>query len=132
MHVPKIKDDSTTTITELSNMVWQYLEERDWHTASARSTATSIVLEASELLEHYQWSDKPVGNKEELAEELADILNYCLEFARKHDIDITTAITAKLTKSAKKYPAEKFKNKDAESNRIAWIEAKTAHKKTSL
>lgn len=130
--MPQKKDDTTTTVADLSDMVWQFLDERDWHDASARSTATSIVLEASELLEHYQWSDEPVGKKDELAEELADVLHYCLEFAHKHDIDITTAITAKLAKSANKYPAEKFKGKDAKTNRTTWIAAKTSHKKVGL
>lgn len=126
------KNDTNTTIDELKTRVLNHLEERDWRTATSRDIVISIVLEATELLEHYQWSEKPVGDKKDLAEELADIMNYCLDFASLNEIDITSSIIDKLAKSAKKYPAEKFKNLDTEANRKVWIETKTAHKKSGL
>lgn len=117
---------------EISRIIWQHLEARDWLDNDPRSIAISIALEANELLEHYQWSTRPVGDKAELAEELADIFIYAFQFAQKYDIDITDAIVKKLEKAAKKYPAEEFKAKDSSARREAWLNAKLNHQKKGL
>lgn len=129
--MPKLQQGDDT-FNELSQIIWKHLEERDWLDNDARSLATSISLEASELLEHYQWNNSPVGSKEELAEELADILIYAFQFAQKHDIDMSQAIRKKLAKAAKKYPAEQFKGKDAAARRASWIDSKVKHRKDGL
>ncbi len=123
---------SSATFDDISQQIYQHLEDRDWLDNSSRSLATSIVLEASELLEHYQWHDKPVGKKEELAEELADIFIYAFEFAIANDIDIPEAIRLKLDKAAKKYPAEAFKNKPQAEREKNWIDSKLKHRKEGL
>ncbi len=123
---------SDVTFKEIADLIQKHLEERGWEHNPPRGLATSIALEASELLEHYQWSDKPVGNKDELAGELADIFIYAFQFAQVNNIDIPAAITKKLAEAAKKYPAEKFKGKDMAQQRAAWIEAKLNHKKQGL
>lgn len=120
---------SNESFESINQIILQHLEERDWLGGKSRNYAISIALEANELLEHYQWSDEPVGSKEELAAELADVLLYAFQFAQANDIDIAEAIKAKLAKSAQKYPAEFFKGKDAEERRAAWLEAKKNHKK---
>lgn len=116
---------SDTSFEEISQLIWKHLEDRDWLGNSPRSYATSIALEAAELLEHYQWSEEPVGDKQALADELADILIYCFEFAQRTDIDMTEAIKRKLKKAAQKYPAENFKNKSREDRHKNW---QAAHK----
>lgn len=121
-----------TTFQEIADLIQKHLEERGWENNPPRGLATSIALEASELLEHYQWSDKPVGTKEDLAGELADILIYAFQFAQVNGIDIPTAITTKLAAAAKKYPAESFRGKDEAAQREAWITAKLNHKKQGL
>lgn len=126
-----IKQDDTT-FEELSQRIRKYLEARDWHNNTSRNLATSIVLEASELLEHYQWSEKAVGDKEDLGEELADILIYAFQFAHQNDINIPAAIEDKLQKVEKKYPAEMFKNAESRDRDSAWYEAKKNYKKKSL
>lgn len=123
---------SDVTFEELSQRIRKYLEARDWHNNTPRSLATSMVLEASELLEHYQWSDKPVGDKEDLGEELADILVYAFQFAHQNNIDIPAAIEDKLQKVEKKYPAEMFKDANGRDRDSAWYEAKKNHKKKGL
>lgn len=123
---------SNETFDEISKFIWKYLEARDWQHSSARDIATSISLEASELLEHYQWSDNPLADKKVLAAELADILIYSFQFAGIHGIDITDAIRKKLATSAKKYPPELFKNKGLADQHAAWIQAKASYKKESL
>jgi len=120
------------TFNEVSQRIYQHLEARDWLDNKPRDLAISISLEASELLEHYQWSDKPVGSKDDIAEELADILIYAFEFALLHDIDIPAVINAKLEKAAQKYPAANFKNKSKAEREASWLNAKLTHKKEGL
>lgn len=123
---------SDMTLNEINKIIWDYMVARDWHHNPPRGLAASIVLEASELLEHYQWTDAPVGSKEELAEELADIFLYAFQFAQVNDIDIADAIQKKLQKSGKKFPAEKFKGKNKTEWHNAWVQAKLGHKKKGL
>ncbi|HSD56381.1 MAG TPA: MazG-like family protein [Candidatus Saccharimonadales bacterium] len=118
------------TFAEISHIVWQHLVERGWDDPAPepRSLAISLSLEANELLEHYQWSKKPVGNKEDLGEELADILIYALQYAHVIGVDPASIIRDKLAKSALKYPAENFKGIKGEDRSKAWLEAKMKHR----
>ena len=88
-----------------------FRDERNWkqfHTP--KDLAISITLEASELLECFQWS---AGNlvveehKAAMEEELADILIYAVSFAAAIGSDIPTIIREKLAKNGVKYPVEK-------------------------
>jgi len=125
--------DKTMTFGDISDEILAYLKERDWDKKnSSRSLAASIVIEAGELLEHYQWSDQPVGDKAALADEIADIFIYSFEFAMSNDIDIAQAIKTKLDKVKKKYPAQNFKGKPDTKTKKAWLEAKLKHEKKSL
>lgn len=123
---------SNTSFEAINQLIWNHLEERDWHRNPPRGLATSIALEASELLEHYQWSDKPVGSQADLASELADIFIYAFEFAQVTGIDITAAIQTKLKEAAQKYPAEEFKGKQGDAHGEAWVQAKLRHQKQGL
>jgi dCTP diphosphatase len=129
MSSPKQQD---TSFNQISQLIWNHLEARDWLDATPHNLATSISLEASELLEHYQWSDTPVGDKQALAEELADVFIYAFQFAQVNDIDIAEAIKLKLEKAAKKYPVEAFKGKNSHDRREAWLNAKLNHHKDGL
>lgn len=123
---------SQTTFDDINRRIWEHLTERGWTDNPPRGVATSIALEAAELLEHYQWNDTPVGDRQALAEELADILIYCFQFAELLEIDMATEIIKKLEKSARKYPAASFAGKTTEERRQAWIDAKLQHKKEGL
>lgn len=100
------------SLHELTKLIWNHLEERDWDHPKPRALAISISLEANELLEHYQWQDESVGDKTALSEELADVMIYCLEYAHTMGIDPAAAVRDKIAKSARKYPAEQFKGKN--------------------
>lgn len=126
---PRQSDESFESINQL---ILQHLEDRDWLGNPPRGLAISLALEAAELMEHYQWSDKPVGDKQALSEELADVFIYAFEFAQANDIDIADSIKNKLVKAAKKYPAEAFKGKNKEERRAAWMNVKMHHKKEGL
>lgn len=104
-------------IKELTELIDKFVEERDWKQFhNHKDMALSLVLEATEVLEHFQWKvgmddiEKHVKeNKEELADELADVMIYLLELANNSNIDIKSAVKDKLKKNALKYPVEKAK-----------------------
>lgn len=98
-------------------------------TNTGRGLAISIALEASELLEYYQWNEENFGSKDDLASEVADILIYLIQFADKNEIDILPEVLKKLEKTAKKYPLEIFDIEDEAERDRAWLEAKRKHKK---
>lgn len=85
-----------------------FVRDRDWeqfHTPE--NLAKSISIEAAELLEHFQWGDEP--NLDELKDELADVITYCILLAKKYDWDINEIVNRKITKNEAKYPVEKSK-----------------------
>ncbi len=114
-----MKDD-TTTIGELRRLIDAFVEERDWsqfHTPKNLSMALSI--EASELMEHFQWLT-PAASRElaeqperlaPVAEELADVFAYCLALASELDLDMATAVRAKMKKNIEKYPADEYRGR---------------------
>jgi len=122
---------STETFDEVAQAIWNYLSARDQHHDSPRGLAISIALEASELLEHYQWREES-DNSEAIAEELADIFIYAFTFALGQDIDIAAAIHRKLKKAALKYPAKDFKGKTANEREAARLNAKLHYRKEGL
>jgi NTP pyrophosphatase (non-canonical NTP hydrolase) len=73
----------------------------------------ALAAEAAELMEHFLWdtleASEETARKEEVADELADILLYLLEFANMTGIDISDAVASKVKKNAEKYPVEKAK-----------------------
>jgi len=96
----------------------QFRDERDWKQFhDPKSLAVSISIEAAELLEHFQWIDKAQSaqhaaeNREEIADEIADVAIYLIELADVTGIDLKSAILAKLKKNAVKYPVEKSRGK---------------------
>jgi dCTP diphosphatase len=116
------------SIHELGRIVWEHLVERDWDNPTPRGLAISLSLEANELLEHYQWHEEPVGDKEALSEELADVLIYALQYAHVMGIDPAEAIRDKLAKAARKYPAENFKGVSGKERTERWLQAKRKHR----
>jgi len=120
------------TLEEINQLIWNHLRARDWHNGSPRNVAISISLEAAELLEHYQWSETPVGDKEAIGDELADVFIYGMQLAQLNNIDIAKHIERKLEKSDKKYPAKDFKGKTSEEIRAAWKKNNFAYKKEGL
>ena len=112
--------DSKTTIKELKSAIARFIKDRDWEKYhSPKNLSMSIAIEASELMELFQWltieeSHKLLKDKkklEEIKDELADIALYALEFCNLFNIDLSSAILKKLQKNAKKYPAKVVKGK---------------------
>ena len=93
---------------EIHDELIMFQKERDWkkfHTPE--NLAKSISIEATELLEHFQWQNEYDEN--EVAEELADVLIYCIYMADAMNFDIKEIILNKMEKNAIKYPIDKSK-----------------------
>lgn len=121
---------SDITFEQVRESIMAHIRARNWDkTNTSRGLAISIVLEASELLEYYQWVEDGFGGKDDLASEAADILIYLIQFAEKNEIDLLPEVLKKLEKSAKKYPVEIFQIKDDAERNKAWLEAKQSYKK---
>lgn len=92
----------------------QFRDERNWRQFhNEKDLALSITLEASELLEVFQWKTAEEGVKdiEQIKDELADVLIYSYMLADNLDLDIDKLIERKLIKNNEKYPVDKSKNK---------------------
>ena len=94
---------------ETLERIRRFSDERDWDQFhSPANLAKSISIEASELLECFQWSDDNY-DIDDVKEELADVLSYCIQMATKLDLDIKEIVLQKMEKTAKKYPVDKAK-----------------------
>ncbi len=92
---------------DVKKEVIQFTADRNWDQFhSPENLAKSIVIEAAELLECFQWSDSEYDINA-VKEELADVMNYCIQMADKLDINIEDCILEKIKKNAEKYPIDK-------------------------
>ncbi|MHB0966360.1 MAG: MazG-like family protein [Bellilinea sp.] len=88
-------------LSELTAAMHRFVQAKGWYNPASpkpqtmRNIAISLNLEASEVLEHFQWGDTPVS-QEELASELADVAMYLLQLASVAEIDLEKAILTKL------------------------------------
>lgn len=91
-------------ITEIN----KFRDERNWRQYhNSKDLALSLSLEASELLENFQWKSAEDGvekNRQNIEEELADVFIYGLMMADDLDIDMNEAMLKKLKKNREKYP----------------------------
>ncbi|MGX5598752.1 nucleotide pyrophosphohydrolase [Bacillus cereus] len=96
---------------DLQKAVIKFRDERNWSQFhNAKDLAISLNLEASELLETFQWksSEEAIETKmQEMQEEVADVMIYLLMLSDKLNIDLQEVVHAKLVKNAEKYPVEK-------------------------
>ncbi len=109
------RTDNDTTIQELKELVDTFSKDRNWQRHhNPKNLSMSIVVEAAELMEHYQWERDGQPNQQEVADELSDIIFNCLMFAVGQDIDIASSFKSKYKRLLKKYPVTIF-NKDNDS-----------------
>lgn len=98
---------------KLEKAVNDFRDERDWRQFhNEKDLAISISLEASELLELFQWSTSEETiqhNLNDVEDELADVLIYSIMLASNLNLNIEEIIVNKLKKNKKKYPIEKSK-----------------------
>ncbi|MDN5686220.1 MAG: nucleotide pyrophosphohydrolase [Brachybacterium sp.] len=93
------------------------MAERDWEQFhSPENLAKSVAIEAGELLECFQWD--AAGDRDEVADELADVLTYALLLADRLDLDPEQIIRTKLKRTGEKYPVEKAKGRSTKYDRL--------------
>ena len=92
---------------ETIERIRRFTTDRDWDQFhSPANLAKSISIEANELLECFQW-DEDHYNLDNVKDELADVLVYCIDMLDKLDLDADEIINAKMVKNEAKYPIEK-------------------------
>jgi len=113
-------NDSTASVSELKSRVLAFARARDWEQFhSPKNLSMALAAEAAELMEHFLWTTpeqssvtaRDPARRARIAEELADIVIYALEFANATDLDVAAAVEAKIEANAKKYPVEKARGR---------------------
>ncbi len=102
---------------DINGALRKLVSEREWekfHTPA--NLAKSISIEAAELLECYQWSDDPP--RDDVSDELADVLTYCYFLADKIGADPEELILRKLEKTKEKYPVDKSRGKSTKYDQL--------------
>jgi len=112
--ITQAASDNSTSISELKSLVAKFISDRDWHKYhTPKNIAISVVLEASELLEHFQWSppaseEIDAHKRQQIAEEMCDVMAYLLSLANVLDIDIASSMAGKMRKNCQKYPTSDY------------------------
>ena len=112
-------------IKDLTEKIIKFRDARDWKKFhNPKDIALSLVLEIAEVVEHFQWKNQAEideyikSNKEEIGEELADVLYWVLLISHDLKIDIKKALKKKIKKNEKKYPVDKAKGKHTKYNKL--------------
>jgi NTP pyrophosphatase (non-canonical NTP hydrolase) len=101
---------------KIDQVVSQFIHDRDWDQFhSIKNLSMALSVEASELVELFQWMKEEESNlvssneklKARVSEELADIFVYMFRIAQKANVDLEEAVLAKVQKNSDKYPVEK-------------------------
>ena len=96
----------------------KFSEDRDWEQFhSPANLAKSIVIEAAELLECFQW-DAEHFDRQHVSEELADVLVYAQTLLDKLGLDVDEIVNMKMEQNEKKYPVDKAKGNAAKYDRL--------------
>ena len=112
--------DSTATISDLKKKVLAFVRERDWEQFhSPKNLSMALAAETGELMEHFLWATPEqsraiatdAAKRGRIADELADVVIYALEFANVTGLDVAAAIETKMAANAQKYPVEKSRGR---------------------
>tara|TARA_B100000989_G_scaffold293538_1_gene271092 strand:- start:1120 stop:1458 length:339 start_codon:yes stop_codon:yes gene_type:complete len=101
----------------------EFAKKRDWEKFhNLKNLACALSVEASELLEIFQWADQNIINDKKtynrVSEEVADILLYLIRFADIANIDLESACLQKIKKNEKKYPEQLCKGISKKYNEL--------------
>jgi len=93
-----------------------FAEERDWEQFhSPKNLAMALIVEAAELLEHFQWlspeqsESLPEDKRREVELEMADIFIYLMRMCERLDVDLLQVVEDKIKMNTEKYPADKVR-----------------------
>lgn len=103
---------------ETIDRIRKFTDDREWNQFhSPANLAKSIVIEAAELLECFQWSDEEY-DLQHIKEELADVIIYSQDLLDKLDLDVDEIVNMKITMNEAKYPVEKAKGNAVKYNKL--------------
>ncbi|HEY4494260.1 MAG TPA: nucleotide pyrophosphohydrolase [Candidatus Paceibacterota bacterium] len=112
-------------VGRLIKRILEFRDARNWKQFhNPKDVAMSLCLEAAEVLEHFQWKNKEEveeyvkSHKDDIGEELADVLYWVLLLSHDLKIDIAEALGRKIDKNEKKYPIEKAKGNATKYNKL--------------
>ncbi len=112
-------------IKSLTEKIIAFRDKRDWKQFhNPKDVALSLVLEACEVMEHFQWKnekemqDHVKKDKQEVASELADVLYWVLLMSHDLNINVLEALDKKLKKNESRYPVVKAKGKHTKYNKL--------------
>jgi dCTP diphosphatase len=118
--------DAQTTVGALRQAVADFVDARDWQPFhSPKNLSMSIAIEAAELMERFQWftveeaqdAVQDSGERAVVADELADIVIYCLSLSNALDLDVSSAVLDKLQANEHRYPADEFQGRSRRPER---------------
>jgi len=117
--------DKEKNIHGMKEKVKEFCDARDWDQFhNAKELAIALSIEVSELLEIFRWKTpqevedlfKNEKKKEDIQDEMADVLYFLVRIAQIYDIDLTDALDKKMEKNEQKYPVEKAKGSNKKYN----------------
>lgn len=121
----KKETSARINIENLTKKIIAFRNARDWKQFhNPKDVALSLVLEAGEVMEHFQWKNKEEmekyvrENKTAIGEELADVLYWVLLMSYDLNIDVLDALEKKIKINEDKYPVEKAKGKHTKYNKL--------------
>jgi dCTP diphosphatase len=113
-------DDAHITLAMLRQAVAGFVDARDWqpfHTP--KNLSMSVAIEAAELMERFQWltteqaqaATEDPAERAAVADELADIVIYCLSLSNALGLDVSSAVLGKLRTNEHRYPVDEFRGR---------------------
>lgn len=117
--------DGERKISEIKDKIKEFCEARDWDQFhNAKELAIALSIEASELLEIFRWKTpeevqalfENEKKKEDIEDEMADILYFLVRIAQLYDLDLSEALDRKMEKNERKYPVDKAKGSSKKYN----------------
>lgn len=115
----------TDSLAHLARELDRFAQEREWQPFhSPKNLASALIVEAGELLEHFQWMTEAQSRelddarREAVAAEAADVLLYLVQFATVAGIDLIAAARAKLALNAQRYPVERSRGSSRRADEL--------------
>jgi len=104
------------SLQQLRQELLEFAQQRDWEQFhSPKNLCMALSVEASELLEHFQWltpeqsESLPAPKLQQVAYEMADVFIYLMRLSERLDVDLLAAVEEKIKLNIEKYPAEKVR-----------------------
>lgn len=113
------------SLADLAHQLDRFARDREWHQFhSPKNLASALVVEAGELLEHFQWLTEaqsralPPDKLHAVGAEVADVLLYLIQLASALGVDPIAAAQAKLKLNADRYPVDLARGSSAKYDEL--------------